>query len=231
MPLLYICYLGVRYRVKRTTPEDAEVLFTEITAPAPETPAAVTQMRAEEPPAMSAEALLATGYAAFLMLAATGLDLLARHSHRRSARYRTAGFTFRPDLDLWECPEGQELHRVDTDHGRRLAHYRARPAVCNACPAKAECTDSDHGRQITRALDPWPHSEAGRFHRGVCVVLVVLAAVIAGLALIRSDGPAEAVLLAAVFGVALAVAGRLLAAFRRLPSGFPGGSEQAPFRP
>ncbi len=142
---------------------------------------------------MSAEAILATGYAVFLMLAATGLDLLARHSHRRSARYRTAGFTFRPDLDLWECPEGQELHRVDTDHGRRLAHYRARPAVCNACPAKAECTDSDHGRQITRALDPWPHSEAGRFHRGVCVVLVVLAAVIAGLALIRSDGPAEAV--------------------------------------
>ena len=38
---------------------------------------------------MSAEALLATGYAAFLMLAATPLDLLARHSHRRSARYRT----------------------------------------------------------------------------------------------------------------------------------------------
>ena len=180
---------------------------------------------------MSTEAILATGYAVFLMIAATGLDLLARHSHRRSARYRTAGFTFRPELDLWECPEGQELHRVDTDHGRRLAHYRARPAVCNACPAKAECTDSDHGRQITRALDPWPHSEAGRFHRGVCVVLVVLAAVITGLALIRSDGTAEAVVLAAVFGVAVAIAGRLLAAFRRLPSGFPGGSEQAPFRP
>ena len=180
---------------------------------------------------MSAEALLATGYAAFLMFAATGLDLLARHSHRRTTRYRTAGFTFRPDLDLWECPEGQELRRVDTDHGRRLAHYRARPAVCNACPAKAECTDSDHGRQITRALDPWPHSEAGRFHRGVCVVLVVLAAVIAGLALVRSDGPAEAIVLAAMLGVAVALAGRMLAAFRRLPSGFPGASDQAAFRP
>ena len=33
-------------------------------------------------------------------------------------------------------------------------------------------------------------------------------------------------MLAAVLGVAVAVAGRLLAAFRRLPSGFPGGSEQ-----
>ena len=50
VPLLYICYLGVRHRVKRTTPEDAEVLFTEITAPASATPAAIAQMRAEEPP-------------------------------------------------------------------------------------------------------------------------------------------------------------------------------------
>ena len=180
---------------------------------------------------MSTEAILATGYAVFLMLAATGLDLLARHSHRRTTRYRTAGFTFRPDLDLWECPEGQELHRVDTDHGRRLAHYRARPAVCNACPAKAECTDSDHGRQITRALDPWPHSEAGRFHRGVCVVLVVLAAVIAAVALVRSDGATDAVVLAAMLGVAVAIAGRLLAAFRRLPSGFPAATERAGTRP
>ena len=170
---------------------------------------------------MSSEALLATGYAAFLMLAATGLDLLARHSHRRSGRYRTAGFTFRPELDLWECPEGQELHRVDTDLRQRLAHYRASPAVCNACPAKAECTDSDHGRQITQALDPWPHSEAGRFHRGICVVLVALAAVIAGLALVRSDGYAELAVLAATFGIATAATGRLLAGFRRTPTGFP----------
>ena len=175
---------------------------------------------------MSAEAVLAVAYATFLMLAATGLDLLARHSHRRSARYRTAGFAYRPELDLWECPQGQELRLVDTDHRRRLAHYRATPAVCNACPAKRECTDSDAGRQITRALDPWPHSEAGRFHRGVCVVLVVLAAVIAALGLVRSDGPTEAVLLAAVLGIAVAVAGRMLAAFRRLPSGFPAASDQ-----
>ena len=170
---------------------------------------------------MSAEALLATGYAAFLMLAATGLDLVARHSHRRSERYRTAGFRFRGDLDLWECPEGQQLRRVDTDHRRRLARYRASPAVCNACPAKSECTDSDHGRQITRALDPWPHSEAGRFYRGVCVVLVVLAGVIAGLALIRSDGAAEAIVLTAVLGVAAVTTGRLFADFRRTPAGFP----------
>jgi hypothetical protein len=170
---------------------------------------------------MSTEAILATAYAGFLLLSATGLDLLARHSHRRSSRYRTAGFDYRAELDLWVCPEGEHLPRVDTDHRQRLAHYRASPAVCNACPIKADCTDSDHGRQITSALDPWPHSEAGRFHRGVCVVLVVLAAVIAGLALVRSEQAGEAVLLAALFGAAIAIAIRLLAAFRRTPTGFP----------
>ncbi len=229
LPLLYVCYLGVRHRVGRTTlGEGDEILFTEITAPTPDSPAAVTPMRARGAAAMSLEALLATAYAAFLMLAATGLDLLARHSHRRAGRYRTAGFTFRPDLDLWDCPEGQQLRRVDTDHRRRLAHYRASPAVCNACPVKSECTDSDHGRQITQALDPWPHSEAGRFHRGVGVVLVVLAAVIAGLALIRSQGTAEAVVLATVLGIAAATAGRLLGDFRRTPTGFPGASATPP---
>ena len=170
---------------------------------------------------MSTEAILALGYAAFLLLAAVGLDVLARHSHRRSTRYRTAGFNFQGHLDVWICPEGTELRRVDTDFRQRVAHYRASPAVCNACPVKAECTDSDQGRQISRALDPWPHSEAGRFHRGVCIVLVVLAAAIAGLALIRSDGSVEAVALTGVFGIAVALAGRMLSTFRRLPTGFP----------
>jgi hypothetical protein len=170
---------------------------------------------------MSTEALLAVGYAAFLLAASTGLDLLARHSHRRSERYRTAGFSFRQELDLWECPEGEHLHRVETDHARRLVRYRARPQVCNACPAKPDCTDSDRGRAIVRSLDPWPHSEAGRFHRGVCVVLAVVAALIAALALVRSDGSADVLALSALLGVSIAAAGRLLGAFRRTPSGFP----------
>jgi nitric oxide reductase subunit B len=51
VPLLYICYLGVRYRVKRETLEQPEdVLFTEITAPAPEAGAALSSMRADPGP-------------------------------------------------------------------------------------------------------------------------------------------------------------------------------------
>lgn len=170
---------------------------------------------------MSAEAILAAAYSAFLVLAAGGLDLLARHSHRRTGRYRTAGFTFREDLDAWECPEGEYLQRLHLDQGRRIVRYRARAAACNACPVKARCTDSDQGREIVHPLDPWPHSEAGRFHRGICVMLAALGALIATLGLLRADAIGEVILLAGALGLASLVAARLLDSFRRTPSGFP----------
>ena len=43
---------------------------------------------------MSAEALMFAGYGAFLLAAATLLEWLSAHTHRRSLRYRTAGFTY-----------------------------------------------------------------------------------------------------------------------------------------
>ena len=30
--------------------------------------------------------------------------------------------------------------------------YRGDPAICNACPVKAKCTTSDHGRTIQRSI-------------------------------------------------------------------------------
>ena len=171
---------------------------------------------------MSPEALLASGYAIFLLLVALGLDLMARHSHRRSDRYRTAGFIYHHHLDAWECPEGEHLQRTEVDHELRLARYRARAHVCNACPSKQGCTDSDDGREVARALDPWPHSEAGRFHRGICVVLVALAALIAALALARNTEPSELLLLGSVLAVTVAALIRVTESFRAAPTGFPG---------
>ena len=60
---------------------------------------------------MHVEVFLAAGYAAFLLCVAVGLDLLARHSHARSLRYRNAGFTYHPAHDAWICPEDQILTR------------------------------------------------------------------------------------------------------------------------
>lgn len=86
---------------------------------------------------------------------------------------------------------------------------------------KAECTDSDDGREIARALDPWPHSEAGRFHRGICVVLVGLAVLIAAIGLARNTAPAELALLGSVLAVGVTGLLRVTDSFRATPSGFP----------
>ena len=40
-----------------------------------------------------------------------------------------------------------------TKYTDRVDIYRADAAVCNACPLKAACTTSDHGRQLTRPFD------------------------------------------------------------------------------
>ena len=112
---------------------------------------------------VGAEVVLAGAYALFLVAVAGGLDLMARMSHERSHRYRTATFQYHPHLDAWECPEGEQLPRVETDHQRRIARYRARAHVCNGCRVKDECTDSFEGREIALPIDPWPHSDDGRF--------------------------------------------------------------------
>jgi hypothetical protein len=178
-----------------------------------------------------AETLMAGGYALFLLGAAIGVELMARHSHARSERYRTAGFVYHDHLDAWQCPEGQHLYRHDTDHQARLVRYRAKARVCNRCPSKSACTESDEGREIVRAIDPWPHSEAGRFHRGLCLVLVALAALIVAVETQRHHEPRELIVLAAVMAVVGLAAGRLLPAFRSSPANFPDSSTSSPSRP
>jgi hypothetical protein len=167
------------------------------------------------------EVLLAVGYAIFLVSIAIGLDHLARHSHARSERYRTAGFSYHPSHDAWICPEDQLLVRSEVDHERRLVRYRGRPQICNHCPAKAECTDSDVGREVVRAMDPWPHSEAGRFHRGISLAVTVIAGLILAAEAIRNRAPVELAVLGAVLTVVVLVAWHLHAAFRATPANFP----------
>ena len=47
VPVLYICYLGVRYRAKRTAGEDEEALVHVITPPASATFAATSEYRSD----------------------------------------------------------------------------------------------------------------------------------------------------------------------------------------
>jgi Transposase DDE domain len=140
---------------------------------------------------LDAEALLLGAYVLILLAAAAVLDFLARRSHERSQRSRTAGFRYHEHLDAWECPEGQHLWPHEHDRDRGLARYRGKPRICNACPRKPDCTDSDDGREIVRFLDDWPRLEVGRFHRGLSLTLIVLAGAMAVTALVRHHAPAE----------------------------------------
>jgi hypothetical protein len=170
---------------------------------------------------VATESLLAAGYGLFLVLVALGIDALARHSHRRSELYRTAGFTYHEQLDAWECPEGERLHRIETDIQQRLSRYRAPAHICNACPRKDDCTDSDTGREVTRTLDPWPHSEAGRFHRVIAIAIVCFGILVIGAGAALHHGAGDLAVLGVTLLVSTAVGLYLFADFRSAPSGFP----------
>lgn len=170
---------------------------------------------------MRLEVLLSASYATLLILAAFVLEWLSAHTHRRSLRYRTAGFAYDATHDHWRCPEGEHLWPHEFDHDRRLVRYRARAHVCNGCPRKPQCTDSDRGREIVRPLDPWPHSEAGRFHRAISLLLVAVAGFVLLVEAARHHRPEEATLLIALLAAA-ALAGRWMAHDLRVPpAGFP----------
>lgn len=170
---------------------------------------------------MDSEVALATGYATFLLVGAVGLDRLARHAHMRADRYRTAGFRYHPQHDAWVCPQDEWLWPAEFDHHRRLVRYRAKPSVCNACPVKGQCTTSPDGREVVRAVDPWPHSEAGRFHRGLALMLVGLAGLILGVELARHHTPVALALLAVPVAFAGMLGWRFLDHRRHTPTGFP----------
>ena len=170
---------------------------------------------------MSPETIIAAGYTVVLLLCSLALEWLSAHTYRRSLRYRTAGFQYSAEHDAWVCPEGQQLWPHEFDYERRLVRYRAKAHICNGCPAKERCTDSDEGREIVRPLDPWPHSEAGRFHRVISLMLVGLAALIASVALARNHGPADAATLGALVVVSALLAHFLIRDLRRHPANFP----------
>ena len=131
------------------------------------------------------EPLLAAGYALMLLVIAAGLEWMGRHSLRRSDQYDTRGFRFHKNADHWECPHGARLERAEIDNELRAIRYRAPAHTCNGCPIKARCTDSDTGREISVSLDPWLGSAIGRFHRGISLALLVLAALIMAIELLR----------------------------------------------
>lgn len=170
---------------------------------------------------MSAEVLLAAGYALALGAGALVIEWLSVHTNNRSQQFRTSGFDYDKEQDFWVCHQGEQLWPKEFDRERRLVRYRAKSATCRACEAYRSCTDDPEGREITRAIDPWPHSEAGRFHRGIAVMMVGLSVFILVIELIRHHAPAELVVLVPVSGLVLGLGYWLGRDLVHTPTGFP----------
>ncbi|GAA0444170.1 hypothetical protein Aca07nite_53210 [Actinoplanes capillaceus] len=151
------------------------------------------------------EVWLASGYCVAVVGFAYVIDALARRAASVSEGGVSGGFVYRKDHDAWQCPQDQWLWPQSFDPQNRVMRYRGTPSICNACPVKDRCTTSSSGREIQRAVDSWPASEAARFHRGIaCTVVLLGLAWPLGTAL-TAPGPGSLL----VLGVAVAVASLL----------------------
>ena len=169
------------------------------------------------------EVWLATGYCLAMVGLAYVIDGLARRAASVSEGGVAGGFRYHADHDAWQCPENQWLwpHSFDPDH--RVMRYRGSPSVCNACPVKHTCTTSHSGREVQRAVDAWPASEAARFHRGIACAVVVLGLVWPVGTALAGPGRDSVLVLAAVGVAAVLLSLPLWSHLRRTPVFIPEG--------
>ena len=71
---------------------------------------------------------------------------------RRPGFFAQADFTYDAERDEYRCPQRQPLTRETAKYSEQVVVYRADAATCNACPVKAACTTSDHGRIVHRSF-------------------------------------------------------------------------------
>jgi hypothetical protein len=70
----------------------------------------------------------------------------------RTPYFGSARFRYDAARDEYRCPRDQPLGRRATSQTEELVVYRAEAATCNACPLKATCTASEHGRTVRRSF-------------------------------------------------------------------------------
>ena len=114
---------------------------------------------------------LISAYALIMLAAAWVVDVLGSRSARHSMSWRHSDFVYHDDVDGWRCHEDQWLWPTAFDPDKRVIRYEGAHAICGRCPSKDSCSPTPGPREITRPVDPWPYSDAGRFHRGVGLVI------------------------------------------------------------
>lgn len=75
-------------------------------------------------------------------------------------------FTYDAERDVYVCPQDHPLRRYRTEYTAEKVEYRADAATCNACPVKAACTPSAHGRSVHRHFDEAYLDRVRAYHAG-----------------------------------------------------------------
>lgn len=70
----------------------------------------------------------------------------------RTGFYAAEQFQYDAERDLYVCPQGQVLKRYAERKREEVILYRVKPKICNRCPVKAQCTNSQSGRHIFRSI-------------------------------------------------------------------------------
>jgi hypothetical protein len=73
--------------------------------------------------------------------------------------YPPEQFRYDAEHDVYICPQDQQLTRWTNKTEAQAVLYRAQAEVCNACPVKAQCTDSTSGKALRRS---WFQEELDR---------------------------------------------------------------------
>jgi hypothetical protein len=71
---------------------------------------------------------------------------------QRTPFYTIEQFHYDVEHDVFICPQGQTIPLHAVWKSRQYYLYRANAQVCNACPMKPECTDSQSGRNLVRSF-------------------------------------------------------------------------------
>ena len=165
----------------------------------------------------SLQVVLTCCYSLFLLTVAWLLDVLGRHSARMSREWKTTNFVYHDDRDGWKCHEDHWLWPASFDPQKRVVRYRGQHEICGRCPVKDTCSPTMTAREVTMPVDPWPYSEAGLFHRGMTVCVMVAALALPGGMLFVARTVAEVVTLIATIAIVCLALVPTAASIRRRP--------------
>lgn len=84
---------------------------------------------------------------------------------KRTPFFGKQRFRYHPERDVYTCPGGTDLQFKHHAYGPRVSKYQADAAICNACPLKAKCTESDQGRIVSRSFEE-PYLDRVRGYQG-----------------------------------------------------------------